>query len=87
MVRFSRVIQGGLPIFVGKLFDDSCIKMLAHQNADKFESFQSFQDVADVVTVGSEVPGSKASDQMKRKNTTKHKKSWTTRQDFLSAKV
>ena len=51
MAGSNSIIQGSLPVFDGKLFDDWKVKMLA---------IFGFQDVFEVVTFGFEDPRSKA---------------------------
>jgi len=57
MAGSGSIIQGGLPIFDGKMFDDWKIKMKA--------VFQ-FQDVAEIIETGLGELSSKATDEDKR---------------------
>ena len=54
MAGSNSIIQGSLPVFDGKLFDDWKVKMLA---------IFGFQDVFEVVTFGFEDPGRKATEE------------------------
>ena len=56
MAGSSSIIQGSLPVFDGKLFDDWKVKMPA---------VFGFQDVLEVVTIGFEDPEKNATEEQK----------------------